>query len=243
MKLETLKYKSFKELLILVVVIFFVNILSQYSYTRLDLTSDKRYSLSDVTKITLADLNEVIFIQVYLDGELPLGFSRFKSSIREILDEYSVYGRKHIQFEFIDPYDTKTEEEQNVLFNELADLGIEPVNVRLSEKGGNYSEKIIFPAAVVNYRNKRNVINLLRNNPALSPEQNLNFSIEGLEYEFTNSIRNIVKTEFPFIAFIEGHGELDEYETADITKALSEFYNIDRVVLNGQLDILMYTML
>jgi len=235
---RNLKQKNIIEILVLIAVVVIVNGLSSLSYKRIDLTSDNRYTLTDITISTLESIEEVVYVQVYLEGEMPVGFARFKTAIHELLDEYKVYARRNVMFEFIDPYDAGDKKEQQALFKDLSEMGLEPVNIRMKEDKGNFSQKIVFPGAVVNYKGQKTVVNLLRNNPALNSEQNLDHSIEGIEYEFTSAIKKIIKVEFPFIAFVEGHGELDEYQTADITRELSEFYNIDRVVINGQNDIL-----
>ena len=239
MEMKTnLKIKQIRNFILLVLSIILINVVVSKTFFRIDLTSDKRYTLSNTTKEILKNVDQPVFIQVYLDGELPYGFNRFKKAIEELLYEYKVLSGGNISFQFIDPYKVEDENQRKDFFKDLSEYGIEPVNIRLREKGGNYSEKIVYPGAVVNVGKKKTSLNLLRNNQALTAEVNLNLSIEGLEYEFTRAVKQLLRKEFPFIAFIEGHGELDEYQTADITSQLSEFYNIDRVIINGQLGIL-----
>ncbi len=90
----------------------------------------------------------------------------------------------------------------------------------------------------MSYQGKETPINLLVNNPTLSAEVNLNNSIQSLEYMFIDAIRKITAKQRQRIAFIEGQGELDEFYTGDITNALNEYYDIDRVTIKDYINIL-----
>ena len=68
----------------------------------------------------------------------------------------------------------------------------------------------------------------MKNIPGLSGEENLYISIENLEFEMTDALRRLVNTNVEKIAFLEGHGELNEQETVDISLSLSRYYQIDR---------------
>ena len=112
------KKQSLTSALILFVVIIAINIISQYYFTRIDLTSDKRYSLGDVSKEVLNDLDNIIYIKVYLDGELPPGIRKLKESTRELLDEMRAYGN-NIEYEFIDPLESANKKEQQEIMQQL----------------------------------------------------------------------------------------------------------------------------
>src|SRR4030095_9044322 len=116
--------------------------MSSAFFTRIDLTEDKRFTLTDSTKKMLRNLNDVVFVKVYLKGDFPAGFKRLSNGTREILNEFKVYGGVRIQYEFEDPTEGKTGKELNDILNELAQKGLEPTNVQ-SKSGDEYSQKII----------------------------------------------------------------------------------------------------
>jgi len=230
---KDLKIRNLIQLSLALVIIILVGYLSSLLFFRIDLTSEKRYSLSSTTREILENLEEELYIQVYLDGEMPIGFKKMRKSVKDMLDEFRVYSDRKIDYEFIDPSENPDQKVRNDIFRELAAKGLKPTNVQVTGKDGGTSQKVLFPGLILNYRKSEMAVNLLRNNPALSAEQNLNHSMEGLEYELISSIKNVSADTIHKVAFIEGHGELDEYRVADITLELARFYNIDRGAIGG----------
>ncbi|MCK4464725.1 MAG: gliding motility-associated ABC transporter substrate-binding protein GldG [Bacteroidales bacterium] len=212
--------------------------LSSVLYFRIDLTSEKRYTLTNATRNILRNLEQEVFIQVYLEGEMPIGFKNMRRATKELLDEFRVYSRKKVIYEFINPAESPDQKVRNEVFRELDSKGLKATNALFSDKEGGRSQKIIFPGAIVNYNGMEMAVNLLKNNLSLTPSQNLNNSIEGLEYEFIHVIKNISSDTIYKVAFIEGHGELDEYQVGDITMELARFYHVDRGVIGGKPGIL-----
>ena len=128
---------------------------------------------------------------------------------------------------------------RNSVIGELYDQGLRVTSVQIREKDGGNSSRILFPGAIVSYRDYRMPVNLLKNNPGLSHEMNLNNSIQTLEYEFMRAIHSMTLEEIPRIAFTEGHGELDSLQTYSIMNELKNFFQVDRGYINGNLDALM----
>lgn len=238
MKNKNLKYQSISRFVFVLVIIILVNYISSFVFFRLDLTAEKRYSLSDVTKEELKNLDDIFYIKVYLEGDLPIGFQRLNKAIKEMLDEFRAYAGDNIQYEFINPSAEENEEIRNKLFMELYNKGLQPTNIEAEDNEGGKSEKIAFPGALVVYNNIEFPLNLLKNNPGLPAEINLNNSIQSLEYEFMKAIMNLNTKNIPKIAFLEGQGELDELQVGDITRELANYYQVDRGVVSGKMDIL-----
>jgi ABC-2 type transport system permease protein len=205
-----------------------INFFSNIAFMRLDLTADKRYTLSPATFEVLEKADDIIHIRVYLDGDLPVGFRRMRTAVREMLDEFRVVAKMKIHYEFIDPSDINDSGMRDELYRQLYDKGLRPTNIELTEAGGGRSQKIIFPGALVTYKGMEMPVNLLKNNPALHADQNLNNSIQGLEYEFVSSFHSMLFPETKKVAFLEGHGELDELLVAGVTDAMVRFYDIYR---------------
>lgn len=205
---------------------------------RIDLTSEKRYTLSDVTCNLLDTLPQDIFVRLYFDGEMPLPLRKMQTRIIEILEEYKVHAHGKLAYTLINPYDEKDVQARDKLFEYLYSQGLRPVNVQTGTKEGGASEQLVFPGAMVVAGNRQMSVTLLKNNPLQSSETNINQSLQTLEYELTNTIRNLSAERVEKIAFIEGHGELNEYQVADVSSALSEYYQIDRGRLDGKPGIL-----
>jgi len=235
---KNLKKQNILQLIIALVIILLVNYISSNIYFRLDLTVDKRYTLSDVTVEILDSLEDVLYIEIYLDGEMPIGFQRMQKSIHELMDEFRVIAGSNIQYQFINPSKSSDQSKRNALYQDLYGRGLDPTNVKDRDEEGGLAEKILFPGAIITYQEKETPINFLVNNPGLSAEVNLNNSIQSLEYECIDAIRKITAKQRKKIAFIEGQGELDEFYTSDITRALNEYYEIDRVTIKEYINIL-----
>jgi gliding-associated putative ABC transporter substrate-binding component GldG len=201
-----------------------LNVLSSSFFGRVDLTDDKRFTLTDSTKTLLKNLKDVVFVKVYLKGDFPAGFKRLASSTKEMLDEFKVYAGDKIQYEFIDPVTGKSEKELNDVLKEMAQKGLEPTNVQ-NRASDEYSQKIVIPGAVVNYGSKEVSVNLLENTPGTGAQSALNNSIAHLEYNFSKAINELAFIAKPKIGFIRGHGEMQDYQMEDLLTSLADFYD------------------
>ena len=225
-----MKIRNYRNILFPVSVLVLIAI-SFFYFFRIDLTSDKRYSISDQTKNLMAKVDEPLRITIYLDGDLNPGFQRLKKSTRELLDELAVYSDKSFEINYMNPSLADSPQEREKKYGELQAAGFSPTAVYEHDKEGKSIQKVIFPWIEIGYKNKKVQVCLLKNILGNSGEENLNISIENLEFEITDGIRRLVNTEVSKIAFIEGHGELSEAQTFDISKSLSRYFQIDRGIL------------
>ncbi len=233
------KQRDISELLIGLILLISLNIVGQYIFSRFDLTSDKRYTISEATKEKLKGLEDVVFVRIYLDGDLPAGFKRLKNSTREMLEEFRVYANDNIQYEFIDPSAEPDQKVRNDIYRELSKKGLNYTNLKTKD-GDKVSEQIVFPGLIMSYREREVPLQLLKSQIGADPEVMLNNSIQQLEYELISTIKKVSENYKKRLAFIEGHGELKELEVADISQALSEFYAVERIKIDGKLDALDY---
>jgi len=213
-------------------------ILLSFFFFRIDLTAEKRYTLSPFTKKVLKNLNDIVYVKVYLDGELNIPFRKMQQSLRETLDEFRVYGKDNLQYTFVNPFESTDAKVREDMFNQLYEKGLKPANILSNDKEGGSSEKIVFPCALIDYKGVEVPVNLLRNNPGISAEENIHNSIQSLEFELIKVISSRSKEKVEKVAFIEGHGELDEYQTKDISNEFSWYYQVDRGRIGGQPGIL-----
>jgi ABC-2 type transport system permease protein len=205
---------------------------------RVDLTEDRRYTLSPQTKTILSELPGEVYIQVYLDGDMPVPFKKMRRSVSEMLDEFMIRSDRKIGYDFINPSAGSDKGQRNARMTELINKGLTPVNVQAGDDEGGTTTKMIFPGMIVNFNGTEVPVNFLKNNPSLPGEQNILHSIEGLEYEMIQTISTLTADTIYKIAFIEGHGELDEYQVADITLSLAKYFTVDRGIIGGRPGIL-----
>ena len=227
-----LKQETYSRLGLNICILILVNVLASMLFFRLDLTTDKRHSLSDGSKDILQQLDDILYVKVYLEGEFPAGFTRLQNSTYQLLNEFRSYS-SFVEYEFINPSESTNQDERNSLYRQLYDQGLKPTNLQVQEKNGS-SEQIIFPGAIIFYKGKSAAINLLQSQLGTHHEIVLNNSIENLEYEFISNILKLNNNNKPKVAFLEGNGELNKLERSGIKDAignikgsLSEFYRVE----------------
>lgn len=209
-----------------------INVLAQYVYTRIDFTKEKRFTLTPKSKTILGKINQPITITVFLDGDLPAPFKRLRNATRDLLADYKAYGGKEIKVIFRDPISGLSVAEQDTVINNLYQSGIEPTTVNIKNDAG-FAQKMVFPMAMLEAGSHQLPLRLLQNlNAAGSYEENINNSIQNLEYLFTGAIQKVLSNEHPRIGFTEGNGELSDLSLNDAINSLSESYEVGRVNLN-----------
>ena len=212
--------------IIVIVALVLANVLVYHFVVRWDMTNDKRYSISQPTKNLLRSLDQPLEIAILLDGELNAGFTRLKKASTEMVEELGVYAGSGYRMSSKGGRDLAIEEQ------------LQPIVVHERTHKGQTAQTTVYPYALVKYGNRKQVVHLLKNQRGLSGEENLNHSIENLEYAFAEAIRYLTQTEVEKIAFLEGHGELEERYVYDLTQALAQYYQVDRGVLGTESGVL-----
>ena len=234
-KKRDIKRNNILQVTLGIVIIVLINMIASFVFTRFDLTAEKRYSLSPAVKTMLKGLKDDVFFRVYLDGELPSGFRRLSNETRDMLNEFRAYS-DHIHFEFINPSASPNSRERNDTYRLLAEQGLQPTDLRVTNKGES-SQLIIFPGAIVVYRGRELPVDLLNTQiKGDNPDIVLNKSIQALEYNLGNAVEKLINTTKPRVAILEGQGELSREMTLDLEDALSEYYNVERVAINNKIN-------
>ncbi len=224
-------------LLVVIGIIVLLNLLASRLFLRLDLTSDKRFTISEKTKEMLRNLKDGVFVKIYLTGDMPAGFKRLSNSTRDLLDEMKIYAGTNLQYEFEDPLEGKTEKEKNEILKELAQNGLEPTNVTVKGED-EYSQKLIIPGAVVYFQSGVGVpVNLLNNESGMNSQLALNNSEAQLEYKFSSAIKTQLSPTKTKISFLRGHGEKELYYLYDFVKTLTSFYEADTLDITKVINI------
>jgi len=223
--------RSLLQFVTLVVAVIVVNVASDLFYQRFDLTKEKRYTLSEATHGLVDRLDETLYVEVFLEGEFPTEYRRLKNATRDMLNEYQHISRGNIVYKFTDVLGDKEVKEKENILQQFSGKGLQITRPEVG-MDETTSERYIIPAALVKYKGKEYPLNLLKREFGRSLDDDINASIELLEYEIGNVIRKCIARKKIRIAFTEGHNELDEVDVADISKSLNEFYLVDRININ-----------
>lgn len=217
--------QSYFQLGLFIGIAIFINILGNAFFTHIDLTEDKRFTLARPTRDMLHSLDEVVYVEVLLEGEFPAGFKRLQRSVRELLDDFRSESGGQVDYVFTDP-NQGTADNVNMRREELAKDGILPTNLRVQDTEGT-SEKFIYPFARLRYKGREAVVDLLDEEAGgANPEEQLNRSISQLEYNFANAFHKLELGRKEVIAFTFGHEELTEPERKDLVKSLRAYYEV-----------------
>jgi ABC-2 type transport system permease protein len=227
------KIKGFKRNTAIITAVFlFIFFLSGNFLYRIDLTSDKRYSLSPVSAEIASGLEHPVDIELYLAGQLEPGLRKLQREVFEKVAILNAFSPKSIRIRVTDPYAFADPKRREEFINVLTDKGIQPTSFRQQTDQG-VSTRLIFPGAVIRYNDKETAVNFLKYNPDFSHEVNFNHSAESVEFELVNAMQKLMRNRRSSVAFLEGHGEADHYQVYDITSALSEDFQVKRIMVDS----------
>ncbi len=214
--------KNSIKIVLLIFGLFLINFLSENLHTQFDLTKDKRYTLSKVTKNRLDKVENSLTVKVYLEGDFPAEFKRLQIETKQYLKQLHTRN-KNISFRFVNPLGKE---------QKLIQQGLKPSRLSVRE-GAKISEAIIFPWATVIYKNKTKNVSLLSSSNAASQEEQLQSAIENLEFAFTDAIHKVTTNKRKNIAVLTGNGELDFIYLDGLLKTLSEYYHLEPFPLDS----------
>jgi ABC-2 type transport system permease protein len=227
--------KTYQNLLVWLITLLLINWLAANFFSRIDLTADKRYTLSEATKELVYLAEEPIIIDVFLEGAFPPEFRRLRNETRQLLEEFSAHN-SNIKFNFNNPLEEG--EDAQAVAQEFLKMGMEPARLNVMENGRS-TEAIIFPWAVANRGNKSVKISLLKNQLGSSDEERVTNSVQHLEYAFADALNKLLKPREKKIAVMRGNGELPDVQIADFLRTLYDYYSLapftlDSAVVNPQ---------
>lgn len=215
-------------------VLFALAVLSGSVFTRFDFTKEKRFTISPISRNVLDSLPGPVNVTVYLQGEnFPGGIKRLQAGVKDMLSDLQAYSNRKLTFVFLDPIKGLSQEQQKETFERLAEQGIAAQNLSVKTEDG-VQQKVMFPFALVSYGDKSMPVKLLETQSNLnsSYDEQLNNSIQNLEYAFTSAIRKVSRGGKERIGFTEGHKELTDVQLNDAMRSLSDGYLVGRVNLN-----------
>lgn len=218
-----------KPVILAVAGLFLVNLLSDFWYTRWDLTEDRRFTLAQPSLDATDIFDGPVVIDVLLEGDLPSEFARLQREVRLLLEQFADRN-PHLRFDFIDPMEGA--ENPEGVIRQLQELGLKPASVT-TEEDGKVSQELVFPWAMVNYGQRTEKVALLRNQLGANMEERINGSIQNLEYAFADAFTKLGRQERKRVAVLKGNGELEDIFLADYLTSLRDYYNIAPFTLDS----------
>ena len=232
MKKTNKRLQSYLNLLTVLIVVIIANTLGNIYYQRLDLTEEKRFTLSETSKRLCGKLDEKLFIKLFLDGEMSAKFKRLKLEIRDLTLEFREASGQQIELEIINPFDDVKEGEMEKMLQGYVEKGINPVRDIDRENADETRIKYLLPGAEIFYGNKRASINFFEYDVALSPDENISKAIDNIEYELANGIRQVSTDKSKSIVVADGSGEMIGADVSSFARELTKYYNISALNMN-----------
>lgn len=217
--------------LLAIPILVLIAIMSNFFFTKFDLTDDKRFTLTDPSITMLENVDEVMDITILLGEDLPANYARLRDATQELLDDFRSYSG-WIEYNFESPMEGTDEEVQKNI-EALGKQVITPVSIQIP--GIDSRElKYIYPYALITYKGRSSRINLLENlDPGMSEQGALSKSINLLEFKFTNVIQKLEASFRPILTYTVGHGELEPLQFADLRKTLSTSFDVGGLNLDS----------
>jgi gliding-associated putative ABC transporter substrate-binding component GldG len=220
-----------------------INILSFRFFKRIDLTAEKRYSLSESSKNILRNLSQTVHIEVFLKGQFPAGFKRLTNATKEFLDECASYANGKLNISYTDPLkglddSTATDFIDSIMyFYDIAPTRLGDLQTKVTEETNS---RVVLPGAIVRCNDKIAGVSLLRGARQMGTEEEelakmYSLVESGLEYKFINAIHKVSAIKKPSIGYALGNGEAWGYNIDDAFQTLrgkslqTNFYRVDTV--------------
>ncbi len=221
--------KNIQKLLLTIVIVIIINLLGSQFFLRFDLTQDNRYTLSETSLNIVKNVDEALYVDVYLEGDFPGEFKKLQTETQQLLQEFKARN-SNIIFQFIDPLADK--EKSQAKSRELFNKGLTPIAITVDDKG-KQSQSMVFPWAIARYKDREVKVQLLKNMLGASTADKVVSSVQHLEYAFANVINTISVKKQKTIAVILGNGQLQQQEIADFLKTVKENYFIAPFTLDS----------
>lgn len=224
------------QLVLGLVIIIFLNVIGYFFFARIDLTQEKRYTLSESSKKLMSNLEDIVFIRCYLEGDIPSEYKKLRNETKEMLDQFRAYNND-IEYEFVDPNGFENAKDKNEFYQRLFEKGFSPL-LTTSTNNNSQVQQYIFPYLEITYKGRTTIVPLISSKNGFSSDGIVNASIENLEYNLYTAIRSVATQQRGKVAFLYGHGEWQVENIWDFISSLNEYYTVDSISINEKLNAL-----
>jgi len=215
--------KALIRLGIAVLALIIINLVFSQTFYRLDLTREKRFTISKPTRELLRSLHDNVYFAVYLEGDLPAEYKKLQKAITEMLDEYNSYSGNRIKYDIVDPFNQPNDSITRDFLKTLVQSGLQ--ERELAQRSMEAAtHKVIFPGAMVFYGDRSAPLNFLPAQKSVgeNTDQVVNSGIATLEYNLSNTIRKLAEVYPKRIVFIQGHDEFVPIQVGDMGMTLQD---------------------
>ena len=227
------------------VLLILLNWLGSKYHSRIDLTDEKRFTLSHSTATILKNLDSTVDITVLLTGDIKSEFKKLSTTTKELLENFKDQGGNKIQYKFELPGEGLDDSLKANVFDSLVSLGLRPTNQQVQVKEGEgKNQRQVFPGAVIRYGGRTIAIDLLQgqvqknvfNSDDILDKQTLNSAEALLEYKFANAIQKLTQKDVPVVAYAYGNGEppYSFLPVNDVFETLGKNFIVDTVNIRTQ---------
>ena len=212
-----------------------INYIAQQWHSRIDLTQDKRYTLSETTRKTLSQIQQPLVIDVLLKGNIPTEFKKLQTEAIQLLEEYTA-ANDHLIVNFVNPLED--EPNADAAIQNLINTGLQPLQIAQTEAGKS-SVEYIFPWAVISDGKRVEKVRLFIDKLGTTDQERVQNSVQRLEYNLTDALHKFTVKKQKKIAILRSNGTLEDVYLYDFLKTAREYYfiapfTLDSVATNAE---------
>jgi len=213
------RLKNIRTLFLPLLAIAAVNLFSYFFHAGVDLTAEKRFTLTSSTKALVRGLKEPLTLTVYLEGDIPAGFKRLASAAEEMGSSFRSISNGKFQVVFEKPGEGLGDTAKAILFDSLQRMGINPTNVKAQEKKGEQREEtLVFPGAVLTGSNGAIGIDFLEGQSNLNGLESLNNAEALMEYKLAKAVMLLTRDTIPLVGYLTGNGQPLDLSVYDLVE-------------------------
>jgi gliding-associated putative ABC transporter substrate-binding component GldG len=191
-----------------ILVLVLINVLSVFFHTGIDLTAEKRYTLSTSTEILVNSLDQPMKLTVYMDGDLPAGFKKLADRAEDISSAFRSMSKGNFVVEFERPGAGLNDTAKAMLFDSLQLMGINATNVKAQQKDGEKTEEtLVFPGAILSGEKGQVGIDFLEGQSNLNGLESLNNAEALMEFKIAKAIMLLKRDAPPLVGYLAGNGQ------------------------------------
>ena len=213
--------RYFKKPFLLLLILILIVGLSRNFFLQIDLTYDKRNSLSKSTLTQIKELKDPLRIDVFLSGDLPSTYLRFRNEIDALLSHLK-YHNNNILINYYDPFKLR---EPGDVVKEMQKYGMQP-EIVFENINGNRKESFIYPWLIINYGNRSELVQLLQKQLGDTENEKIIRSVKQLEYQIMDGIHKVRLKEKKSIAVLSSHKTSENIKITDLLQNLKPYYNL-----------------
>ena len=192
-------------ILLTAAILIVLNFIAIRLFTRIDLTDQKVFTLSDASIDLVENLDDRVTVRAYFTEDLPAPYNNTRRAVLDILNEYRAYAGDHVEFEFINPVGEQGEQDAR-------QQGIPAVEVQVVEED-KFQVKRAHLGIVFLYEDRKEVIPVVQN-------------LGSLEYDISSAVKRLTTRVKKRVGYTTGHGEAQTQQYGRAFQELTKQYDL-----------------